>query len=540
MRTNLPITRHEHPFPSGRSLISVTDLKGRIVYCNAAFIEVSGYTRAELIGQPHNIVRHPDMPAEAFRDMWATISSGSPWTGLVKNRRKNGDHYWVLANATPMKDGDAILGYLSVRTEPGRTEVQNAEALYATMRDEASAGRLVHTLERGKLVRAGLAGRIARLAGGMGGRLLAINACATLAALATAPWSMPAAALIGTVGAVLCTYFGLRLVAGPIRQAVEDANRLASGDLSRPVAQGAAGLLGELERALQQLRVNMRAVVEDTREQVASVDVAAAEIGSGSIDLSARTESQASSLQQTAASTEQMTAVIRQNAESAADGARLAQRTAELSDRSHDAIRELAATIDGIAESSKRIEAIVQMIEGVAFQTNILALNAAVEAARAGEAGRGFAVVATEVRSLAQRAASAAREIKTLITESTCKVAEGIDRSRQASERMRQALAAAGSVNQMLEGISTATAQQKTGISQINEAVGQIDTITQQNAAMVEEFSAAARSLQAQVEAVTHSMRLFRLSSADPGMSDLDAVGMRRAAKSESAVTMRA
>jgi len=531
MRTNLPITQHEHPFPGGRSLISVTDLKGRIVYCNAAFIEVSGYTMAELVGQPHNIVRHPDMPAEAFRDMWATISSGAPWTGLVKNRRKNGDHYWVLANATPMKDGDTILGYLSVRTEPSRSDVQNAEALYATMRNEASAGRLVHRLVRGKLERASVAGRLTRLAGGMGSRLLAINASVMLATLGAAQWSMPSAAAIGTVGALLCAYLAMRLVAAPIRQAVNDANRLASGDLSCPVSQGAAGLLGELERALQQLRVNMRAVVQDTREQVASVDVAAAEIGRGSIDLSARTESQASSLQQTAASTEQMTAVIKHSAESAADGARLAHRTAELSDRSHDAVRELAATIDGIAESSKRIEAIVQMIEGIAFQTNILALNAAVEAARAGEAGRGFAVVATEVRSLAHRTTTAAREIKALIAESTGQVAEGADRSRQASERMKQALAAAGSVNQMLEGISTATAQQKTGISQINESVGQIDTITQQNAAMVEEFSAAAQSLQAQVEAVSHSMQLFRLSSADPGMAQLDAVEMRRAAK---------
>jgi aerotaxis receptor len=137
MRINEPVSQHEFLYPAHATPVSVTDPKGRITYCNQDFIELSGFQREELLGQPHNLVRHPDMPEEAFRDMWATVQAGLPWTGLVKNRRKNGDHYWVRANATPMLDGQRITGFLSVRTAPGREEIEAAERLYARMREEA-------------------------------------------------------------------------------------------------------------------------------------------------------------------------------------------------------------------------------------------------------------------------------------------------------------------------------------------------------------------------------------------------------------------
>lgn len=160
MRQNLPVTQKDFSFPEDQTLISITDLKGRITYCNSNFTAVSGYAESELLGQPHNLVRHPDMPEEAFRDMWATIESGLPWTALVKNRRKNGDHYWVRANATPVRDGDRTVGYLSVRTRPTDAEIRQFDALYARMRDEAAAGRLRHVLHRGQVKRADLVGRV--------------------------------------------------------------------------------------------------------------------------------------------------------------------------------------------------------------------------------------------------------------------------------------------------------------------------------------------------------------------------------------------
>ena len=162
MRDTGPVTQKEYPFPAGKTLVSVTDLKGRIVYANKAFIMVSGYTQDELLGQPHNLIRHPDIPAEAFRDLWDTVDKGLPWAGIVKNRRKNGDHYWVHAHVTPVFRDGTMVGHLSVRTAPPREAVQAAEGLYARMREEAQSGALRLVLRGGQLRRADLPGRIAQ------------------------------------------------------------------------------------------------------------------------------------------------------------------------------------------------------------------------------------------------------------------------------------------------------------------------------------------------------------------------------------------
>ncbi len=539
MRINQPVTQREYPFPPGQSLISVTDLKGRITYCNSAFIEVSGFSRDELLGQPHNLVRHPDMPAEAFRDMWETIEAGLPWTGLVKNRRKDGDHYWVQANATPMKDGERIVGFLSVRTEPSREAVQAAEQLYATMREEAQRGALVHVLHRGAVRRGDLAGRIAgALRLGAGGRLVAMQLLLGGAVVgAGALGGLAASAAVALAGGAAVAWLSLRTTLGAVEQTLADAHRLASGDLSQPVTEGADGIVGELQQALRQLAVNLRAVVRDTRSEVEQVEHAAREISAGADDLSGRTESQAGSLEETAASMEQINSTVQNSAAAAAEGARLATQTTDVAHRSHAAVQAVAETMTGIAESSRRIGEIVHVIEGVAFQTNILALNAAVEAARAGEQGRGFAVVAAEVRSLAQRTAVAAKEIKQLIAESAERVDSGARRTNEAQERMAEALRAVAKVSHTLESISTAAAEQQNGIAQINEAVTHMDGITQQNAAMVEELAASSGGLSAQVVSVSNSMRLFRLQQGDVTVAERDAVALRRESRGEAAAS---
>ncbi len=264
---------------------------------------------------------------------------------------------------------------------------------------------------------------------------------------------------------------------------------------------------------------------------MANLRGAAKEIAAGNLDLSSRTESQASSLQETAAAMEQINSTVRNSADSATQGAALAKDAADVARRSHEAVQAVAQTMGGIAESSTRIGEIIHVVEGVAFQTNILALNAAVEAARAGDAGRGFAVVAAEVRALAQRTAGAVREIKQLITESATRVALGNSRSSDAQARMDEVMVAVAKVNTVLEGLSHASNEQQTGVSQISEAVVHLDSITQQNAAMVEQLAAAARSLEGQVEAVDDSMRLFRLVKGERTASEIDAVDLRRSAK---------
>ena len=531
MRTNLPVTQKHYDFPADQTLISVTDLKGRITYCNTNFVNVSGFSREELLGQPHNIVRHPDMPEEAFRDMWHTIlERGQPWTALVKNRRKNGDHYWVRANATPVRSGERIVGFLSVRTKPSADEIATYEQLYARMRAEKAAGRLVHVLDGGVVVRRGLLGSLQRaLTPGLRGRLAGLTLLAAagplLPALAGAPaWGAVAGA---AVTVPLAAWLATRVVRA-IRAIIHTANTLAAGDLTHHVPVDASGEIRELQLALAQLNVSVRTVVRDIRHEVRNLLGGAAEIASGNGDLSARTEAQASNLEETAASMEEINGTIQQTAHLAAEGATLARDTASVAQRSHAAVTNVADTMKEIAESSRRIGDIIQVIEGVAFQTNILALNAAVEAARAGEQGRGFAVVAAEVRALAQRTSTAAKEIRALIEESRQRVDAGDARAREARDRMDEAMASVERVAAVLEEIHHSTREQTTGVSQVSEAVSQLDSITQQNAAMVEELSAASASLNRQVEQVHNSIRVFRLTPKDVTLAEDDAVEMRK------------
>jgi aerotaxis receptor len=225
---------------------------------------------------------------------------------------------------------------------------------------------------------------------------------------------------------------------------------------------------------------------------------------------------------------EQINGTVQQSAQAAKRGSQLAHETGSVTQRSNDAVVSVADSMQGISESSSRITEIIHLIEGVAFQTNILALNAAVEAARAGDQGRGFAVVAAEVRALAQRTTAAAKEIKQLITESTERIGAGSEHTNVALARMKSALEAVGNVSTVLDEISNASTEQTLGISQINEAIAQMDSITQQNAAMVEELAATASSLSQQVQGVRNSMRLFRLKSGEATVGQTDAVALRR------------
>ena len=486
MRTNLPVSQQAFEFPPDQTLVSVTDLKGRITYCNLAFVAVSGYSKAELLGQSHNIVRHPDMPAEAFRDMWATIQSGRPWTGVVKNRRKNGDHYWVNANATPMLDGDQITGYLSVRTAPALQAVAAAEALYGQMVADNADGRTVHTLHHGAVRRAGLTGQLQRmLTPGILTKLALLQLLFGLASLGLLWLGVPLTLLAVSLAssAALTVWATWAMAVQPLTRLVEDANHLASGDLAHAVEVGGRGLTGQLQQALNQMSVNLRTVVSDVRAEVDALNLSVREIADGNEDMSSRTESQSSSLEQTAASMEQINSTAQSSAAAAARGHELADSTTQITQRSNEAVLSVSNTMQGISASSGKITEIIHLIEGVAFQTNILALNAAVEAARAGEQGRGFAVVASEVRSLAQRSAAAAKEITALIDDSVDKVEIGSKQVDQAGATMEEVVAAVKRVTDIMAKISVASHEQNAGIEQVNQSIMQMDEVTQHNAA---------------------------------------------------------
>jgi aerotaxis receptor len=488
-------------------------------------------------------VRHPDVPEEAFRDLWATIEAGRPWTGVVKNRRKNGDHYWVMANATPIHYDGRTVGYLSVRTMPTRQQIEGAEALYARMRDEAASGRVKLALRGGRLVRRDRLGRLQlwlrerpqRIGAGGALWLLSMLGLALLAPLLPVWAALMLALAVGSG----CLAASRRIEAAALRGLLDDALQLATGDLTHEVRREGAGLVGDLRSALAQLAVNLRSVVADVRREAMNVRGSAEEIATGNHDLSKRTESQAAALEQTAASVVQINRSTEHSASSAREGARLAGDAAAAAELSHEGVLSVVQAMEAINDSSQRIGVISGVIEGVAFQTNLLALNAAVEAARAGEQGRGFAVVAGEVRALAQRTAAAAREIKSLIAESSERVAAGRTQTAQTQQRMQDSLALVNSVAALLRGIDDAVTQQLSGIGQINQAITHLDGMTQQNAAMVEQLAAAAQSLTAQVQVVDSSMSLFRLRKGDRSVADADAVALRKAIKQAEAAAAR-
>ncbi len=905
MRQNLPVTGNEYSLREGIQIVSATDLEGRITFCNPDFVEASGYAEAELLGAPHNLLRHPDMPAAAFQDLWETVKRGRTWCGMVKNRRKDGDHYWVRAYVSPIRKDGEITGYLSIRARPERAEIDQAETLYRAMREGRGdatlregrvsrrgwrglvdgvrdlslrirlraaflcmvallavtgllgmygmdqAGGMVERVRQEALVPARLANEIrylladnrghlllgmqhdpasplaalhehpleihldaitanverinaawqalsetrldptlaaaaevgaamerfqaARVAFGLEGILpgkaalqarmfndigdllvdvidpryvqlnretdallealdayantararveeahdqlrdgilalfvLALLAAgvltwllirsiarpldstiryfdqiaggrydnaieidrgdeigrvlASLAAMQvklgfdvaearriasenlririaldsiTAPVTLsdaghaliymnPAArrlfdrltpglarrlpgfastrmtggrlselfedeslraayrerfrdtrvfetrladhelrlstspvhdaagnytgsvtqwldrtaevgveqAIAGLVEAAAAGDFGHRLdttgkdgfflqLADGINRLMETSERsmhdvarvlksLAAGDLTRRIDGEYAGLFGQLRDDTNATGERLAEIVSRIHEATEAITTAAREIASGNADLSRRTESQASSLEETASSMDEFTSTVRQNAENARQANQLAKGASEVATRGGEVVGEVVHTMGAIAAASRKIADIIGVIDGIAFQTNILALNAAVEAARAGEQGRGFAVVAGEVRSLAQRSAAAAKEIKGLISDSVERVDQGYRLVEQAGGTMEEVVESVRRVTEIMSEISAASTEQSQGIEQVNRAIAQMDETTQQNAALVEQAAAAAESLQDQAAALVEAVAVFR------------------------------
>ena len=521
MRINTPVTNVEYQLTADQYIVSTTDLKGKITYVNPTFVEVSEFSTEELLGQPQNIVRHPDMPAAAFADLWRTLKAGIPWTGVIKNRSKSGRFYWVLANVTPIKEEGRVVGYMSVRTKPTAAQVAAAVDAYQRLRDGSI------TLRQGTPVRAGLAGRLGQLREISLGRRLGIGMGA-MAVLLLALGGTALAAL-GGIGSetgmaiAALTAFGVALAGvlwyalygamiAPLLQATEVARTIAAGDLTTRFGSSRRDETGQLLGALQQMNVNLAAIVGDVRANVESIRHGTHEIATGNMDLSGRTEAQASSLEQTAASMEQFAATVKQNAASATEANQLASSASAVAQEGGEVVTKVGATMSEISDSARKIVDIIGLIDGIAYQTNILALNAAVEAARAGEQGRGFAVVAGEVRHLAQRSAGAAKEIKSLIDDSVDKVAIGNQLVGEATHTMQGIVRSVKQVTGIMGEITVASNQQSQGIDQVNAAVSHMDDVTQQNAALVEQAANAAARLEEQAVKLSQAVGVFRLA----------------------------
>lgn len=521
MRINLPITEREHPIPEGARLISTTNAKGEIESANEAFIRISGFSAAELQGQPHNLVRHPDMPESVYRNFWDTLRRGKPWMGIVKNRCKNGDHYWVSAYVAPVFEHGRPVGYQSVRTRPSDIHKARAEKLYARLR----AGKPLWSRWM-----PGLQTQVMLLA--LGAALLGLGS-AGLAARLGAPLDLMLAGLVLAAAAM-----GARLVTRRLQRLSQTAQAVFDNDIGCAIYGDGHDVIAQAELAMTMQRAQRDALLGRVEDLIAELAHSSAETSTAAEESARVVTAQTQEIDQVVLATAQMndgaqeishtTATASTSTHAAADRARLGQETVARSTQAMhvlvDAVTQAATVMQTLREESRSIRHVLDVINDIASQTNLLALNAAIEAARAGDAGRGFAVVANEVRELAGRVSKSTDDINGMIERlesRATQAAAGMDHStqtaRHVAEEVEQANRVMADIQASMETIEAmnheiaAVAEQQSQVATaISRRMADIDGGVQITRAAADRSRATSESLVKIVEALRSVLLQFR------------------------------